>query len=79
MREPRKFPKVLTGVMITLLCGHLFKSFKSNLTVHSNSPIWWCWRIVVPDLRCRSEGRGLSQSRPNQQTYAICKHPMEIS
>jgi proton-coupled amino acid transporter len=24
MREPRKFPKVLTGVMITLLCEHLF-------------------------------------------------------
>jgi len=24
MREPRKFPKVLTGVMISLLCEHLF-------------------------------------------------------
>lgn len=24
MREPRKFPKVLTGVMIALLCGHFF-------------------------------------------------------
>jgi hypothetical protein len=81
MREPRKFPKVLTGVMITLLCGHLFNvfSFGSSLNVHSNSPIRWCWRVVVPDFRCRRSGCGLGQPRSIQQIHAICKPILGVS
>ena len=59
MKEPRKFPKVLTGVMLFLM-GKCHKPFLYDIVltiVVSISPLLRRWRHVLPDLRLRRADR----------------------
>ncbi|CAK5268269.1 unnamed protein product [Mycena citricolor] len=56
MREPHKFPKVLTGVMLGVLGG----------------PLWWRWCSCLHDLWIRSADCCSGQPRCLEQDGPIC-------
>jgi len=70
MREPRKFPGVLTGVMFFLICeSHSqYRSHIEHLR-YFPSPFWWSWHARLCCLRSRDQDGGDHES-PTGQT--IC-------
>jgi len=59
MREPHKFPKVLTGVMIGLLGTQRLTDCHCSILTPCPSTLWWSWRSCVFDFRI-----GRESSRP---------------
>lgn len=51
MREPRKFPAVLSGVMLFLMGMSMSIYIYSSFLILFNSPVLRCWGDVVLDLR----------------------------
>src|SRR6266702_1802079 len=71
MREPHKFPMVLSGVMIFLLCE--FVRIPSKIVCfinHLSSPFWRRWCALLSHIRIGHQHCRYRESRHFVSTYA---------